>query len=680
MQILPNGKSQFIDSAGQPLASGTVGFYFPGTLNPKTTYQDSAGTIANTNPVQLDSRGQAVIWGSGVYRQIVQDASGVTIWDQLTEDPNAGLTGNITDAIFVSGVDFTPGTTTQLTLPVAPGSVTNLWAFFDASYQADDQITSVIGTTLTFNAPIPIGVQKVYVKIGATIAMGTPSAGTVTDTSVASGAGIQSSKLSYIQGSAGAVARTIQSRLQGTISAKDFGAVGNGSTDDTAALTAFFAALQSAGQQGYLPDGTYNVSSGFVINNPITLRGSRKSIIHNTNASLAVPIIHISSSGAQYTTLEGFRITSVTLAGGTPAVAGIEVDAGQEYILRDLDISGTQRGIFIGGGSAGAVIDGCFVSNTSFDGYNIIDGDIVVTNCYAVTCGAWGFNFSTTNGSGGNTLSNCTAAACMSGGFLFQGSASALMVDVFVSNCVSSYTPGGPGMLFDTHGKNIILSGCYVEAAGLNTAGTPQSAQPGIRFTGSNHRVSVNGCQSTFCGGTGLQMDCSYFSVTGGDYTANGLITYGTYPGLLLGSAAPIVDFSVTGVNTVPLSGLDVNSQSYGISLGQSGNAAGTITGNVLGGTLGALNIPTPSSVSVAANAGFVNEASGTITIPAGSTAVSVTHGMNVTPSMVNVSINGATGPINLVVSAGPPNSTGFTVFMSATSGAAVAVGWYARQ
>jgi hypothetical protein len=133
MQILPNAKSQFIDQNGLPLASGTVGFYFPGTLNPKPTYQDAAGTIANTNPVTLDSRGQALIWGSGVYRQIVKDASGVTIWDQVTEDANSGLIGNITDAKFVSGTDFTPGVTTSLTLPVAPGAIANTWIHFDAA-------------------------------------------------------------------------------------------------------------------------------------------------------------------------------------------------------------------------------------------------------------------------------------------------------------------------------------------------------------------------------------------------------------------------------------------------------------------------------------------------------------------------------------------------------------------
>ncbi|WP_186068596.1 hypothetical protein [Burkholderia gladioli] len=81
--ILPNGRVQFIDQNGKPLVAGSVTFYEPGTTTKKDTFQDSAMTEPNTNPVVLDSRGQATIWGSGTYRQIVQDVFGVTIWDQI---------------------------------------------------------------------------------------------------------------------------------------------------------------------------------------------------------------------------------------------------------------------------------------------------------------------------------------------------------------------------------------------------------------------------------------------------------------------------------------------------------------------------------------------------------------------------------------------------------------------
>jgi hypothetical protein len=104
MQILPNGKTQFIDATGAPLVGGMVYFYAPGTANPVNTYKDSGGSIPNTNPVVLDSNGQATIWGSGTFRQVVQNAAGVQIWDQLVSSP-AG-SGDLSSANGASFVGY----------------------------------------------------------------------------------------------------------------------------------------------------------------------------------------------------------------------------------------------------------------------------------------------------------------------------------------------------------------------------------------------------------------------------------------------------------------------------------------------------------------------------------------------------------------------------------------------
>lgn len=93
--LLPPGEQTFLDNNGQPLAGGCVYFYVPGTTNPKATYQDSAQTIANTNPVLLDSAGRAIIYGTGVYRQVVQQApcpGGTQIWDQITASTDSSTT------------------------------------------------------------------------------------------------------------------------------------------------------------------------------------------------------------------------------------------------------------------------------------------------------------------------------------------------------------------------------------------------------------------------------------------------------------------------------------------------------------------------------------------------------------------------------------------------------------
>lgn len=78
--------------------------------------------------------------------------------------PIGNSASDIVDNTFSSGVDFTPGTTTALTLSKSFGAISRLWVYFDGVFQGDDQIASLVGTTITFTSAIPVGVSKVYVK------------------------------------------------------------------------------------------------------------------------------------------------------------------------------------------------------------------------------------------------------------------------------------------------------------------------------------------------------------------------------------------------------------------------------------------------------------------------------------------------------------------------------------
>ena len=82
--LLPMAEQQFFDNNGDPLAMGLVYMYVPTTTTFKNTWQDSGGTILNTNPIILDATGRAIIYGSGIYRQVVMAADGDLIWDQIT--------------------------------------------------------------------------------------------------------------------------------------------------------------------------------------------------------------------------------------------------------------------------------------------------------------------------------------------------------------------------------------------------------------------------------------------------------------------------------------------------------------------------------------------------------------------------------------------------------------------
>lgn len=68
------------DENGVPLSGGKVNTFEAGTSTPKVTYSDRALTTPNTNPVILDSRGEATIWGTGSYKVVLEDSDDVQIW------------------------------------------------------------------------------------------------------------------------------------------------------------------------------------------------------------------------------------------------------------------------------------------------------------------------------------------------------------------------------------------------------------------------------------------------------------------------------------------------------------------------------------------------------------------------------------------------------------------------
>lgn len=72
---------QFFTAAGVPLVGGQLFTYASGTTVPLATYTDSTGNFANTNPIILDSRGEASVWfGPSRYTLVLKDADDNLIW------------------------------------------------------------------------------------------------------------------------------------------------------------------------------------------------------------------------------------------------------------------------------------------------------------------------------------------------------------------------------------------------------------------------------------------------------------------------------------------------------------------------------------------------------------------------------------------------------------------------
>jgi hypothetical protein len=74
---------QFFDNNGVPLAGGLINTYQAGSSTALATYTDNGGTVANANPIVLDSAGRVPyeIWllSGYSYKFVIQSASGTTL-------------------------------------------------------------------------------------------------------------------------------------------------------------------------------------------------------------------------------------------------------------------------------------------------------------------------------------------------------------------------------------------------------------------------------------------------------------------------------------------------------------------------------------------------------------------------------------------------------------------------
>jgi len=144
MSVLTYPKFQAPDINGVNLSGGKVNFYIVGTSTRKDTWTDSGKGTLNTNPVVLDSRGEADIYIEGTYKVVLTDENDVEIWtesdypicsDYCLKDykevvaTNATATGTVSLDLNdgnIHEVTLTGNTTFTFDNPVASGKASNL--------------------------------------------------------------------------------------------------------------------------------------------------------------------------------------------------------------------------------------------------------------------------------------------------------------------------------------------------------------------------------------------------------------------------------------------------------------------------------------------------------------------------------------------------------------------------
>jgi hypothetical protein len=267
----------------------------------------------------------------------------------------SGISGSVLGANYVTNNATGDGSTVNFTLSTAPGAKGNLQIYIDGVYQNKASF-SLSGTTVTFTEAPPLNASIEFI-IGYSIG----SYGDAGD-------------VSFTQQGTGASTRTVANKLYEFVSVKDFGAVGDGVTDDT-------AALQLALNQNrlvYLPKGRYRITSDLIID-PVVNRNSgfigatstskypattqsggptwagdqEVVIVYDGTASATACVIRASAEPVGTLTAQtfdntiyGFRLENVTLDGNSKAGFGLYAIRLDEPEVQKVVVTGTTKHAF----------------------------------------------------------------------------------------------------------------------------------------------------------------------------------------------------------------------------------------------------------------------------------------------------------------------------------------------
>ena len=154
----------------------------------------------------------------------------------------AVIAGALATGVAMTVDDFTgDGSTRSFVMSISPPSVNSILASIDGVMQLPTTDFTVSGSTVTFVTAPPNNSSVVLRNIGNTAPALT----------------VDSTNVSHTPSVTGSVTRNVQLALMEGLSVKDFGAVGDGISDDYAALQ---AALTNGGSI-YIPAGTYFIGT-----------------------------------------------------------------------------------------------------------------------------------------------------------------------------------------------------------------------------------------------------------------------------------------------------------------------------------------------------------------------------------------------------------------------------------
>lgn len=162
------------------------------------------------------------------------------------------------------------------------------------------------------------------------------------------GAGYRLQDTHYQVDATGTVARALESRLAEVWNVKDFGAVGDGSTDDGTNIQQAIDAVEAAGGGVlFFPAGVYITGQALTVTREVILRGVGRGEVSTsanpvdgvsvlraeTGSALSVLLTFQSATSGEY--IYGAGVESLVIDGNNTATTALAVVSASEFVIRD---------------------------------------------------------------------------------------------------------------------------------------------------------------------------------------------------------------------------------------------------------------------------------------------------------------------------------------------------------
>lgn len=347
----------------------------------------------------------------------------------------------------------------------------------------------------------------------------------------------------FTQSGTGAVQRSVENKLKDTVSVKDFGAVGDGVADDTAAIQAAINAVNAKGGGTlYFPQGRYKLTATITLKPGVSILGERKG---EWGAAPTPGVVF----DRQFTTGHTFNSPN------TQTISSVTYE--------NFFIEGNK------GGAGGTNGNGIYIANI----YSSI-----FKNVWCKEAPSNGFHIGSGGSSFHNYFYNCYAYFSGGAGFLLLTDWARLIDCWADGNYIGVEFPAGGG-------AHSLIDRCHFEEweyAAIAVRGNPAIGSNGLH-TISNCKFFSRPYQQAWQG-TGIVLESlSGASGASGNKIINNFFTYESTYGATKSGKRAIVIQSNGGSNNL-IRGNTIANFDIGVDIGSTGSSRNQINDNMISG------------------------------------------------------------------------------------------------